>query len=557
MTNHLTAVAAAVLATCAASAQAQTLTKGPSTSITPYVQGVLPGVDITSILTTGDKVGSYRMGGIPDGLGAFDNGNGTFTVLMNHEIGNALGVTRDYGGQGAYVSSWVINKSDLSVVSGGDLIKKVYGWDSTNQSVGAQITNWNSSNSFNRFCSADLSPISAYYNPATGLGTMDRIYMHGEEGGARGWQMATVATGADKGNSYVLGKFNPSTNGSGLTAVGGWENALANPYAQNKTIVIGNNDGGTGVLNNALAVYVGTKTNSGTAIDRAGLTNGTTMFVNVAGNSAEIPAANAATRATGIASGTAFTLSSSASTTFSRPEDGAWTLDGKHYYFATTDRLDTTEAAGGTQKGATRLWRLNFTDVTDPTAGGTIDLVIDGGSFAGGVGATKPNMFDNISVNSDGTVTLLEDTGGADHNGKIWQYDPSSGQLKILAKADALRFGELDSSGTWTGPTLRTTPTAAGFHTNDEETSGVIDVSDILGKNDGKKYQLFVTQDHASASGLQAAGLLDLTANPAELVEGGQLMLMTTAAVPEPETYALMLAGLGLVAGVARRRRQV
>jgi hypothetical protein len=27
-------------------------------------------------------------------------------------------------------------------------------------------------------------------------------------------------------------------------------------------------------------------------------------------------------------------------------------------------------------------------------------------------------------------------------------------------------------------------------------------------------------------------------------------------AVPEPETYALMLAGLGVVAGVARRRAQ-
>ncbi|MBL8382688.1 MAG: PEP-CTERM sorting domain-containing protein [Burkholderiales bacterium] len=31
--------------------------------------------------------------------------------------------------------------------------------------------------------------------------------------------------------------------------------------------------------------------------------------------------------------------------------------------------------------------------------------------------------------------------------------------------------------------------------------------------------------------------------------------LSTLAAVPEPETYALMLAGLALVAGIARRRR--
>jgi hypothetical protein len=28
------------------------------------------------------------------------------------------------------------------------------------------------------------------------------------------------------------------------------------------------------------------------------------------------------------------------------------------------------------------------------------------------------------------------------------------------------------------------------------------------------------------------------------------------AAVPEPETYAMLLAGLGLVSAVARRRRQ-
>jgi hypothetical protein len=37
------------------------------------------------------------MVGISDGLGAFDNGDGTFTVLMNHEIANTLGVTRAHG----------------------------------------------------------------------------------------------------------------------------------------------------------------------------------------------------------------------------------------------------------------------------------------------------------------------------------------------------------------------------------------------------------------------------------------------------------------------------
>ena len=153
--------------------------------------------------------------------------------------------------------------------------------------------------------------------------------MHGEEGGARGAQLATVATGADKGNAYVLGRFNLSTNGSGQTGVGAWENALANPIAQDRTIVIGNSDGGTGIVNNALAVYVGTKTNAGTEVDKAGLTNGSLKFVSVDGNAAEI--VNPTTRATNIANGTHFSLSSSASTQFSRPEDGAWSLDGKHY----------------------------------------------------------------------------------------------------------------------------------------------------------------------------------------------------------------------------------
>ena len=49
------------------------------------------------------------MVGITDGLGAYDNGDGTFTVVMNHEIGGSitkgeiapLGIARAHGNAGA------------------------------------------------------------------------------------------------------------------------------------------------------------------------------------------------------------------------------------------------------------------------------------------------------------------------------------------------------------------------------------------------------------------------------------------------------------------------
>jgi phosphodiesterase/alkaline phosphatase D-like protein len=474
--------------------------KAPSSSATPYVIPSTPGsgVSVKSILTVGDSVNNkpdgtpYKMVGIPDGLGAFDNGDGTFTLLMNQEIGNTSGIARAHGATGAFVSSWIINKSDLTVKSGEDLIKKVYNWNSATQSSDTTA----STISFNRFCSADLPSLTAFYNSKTGLGTQERIFMDGEEGGANGYAVASVATGANKGNAYILGKLNPSTNGSGLTAVGGWENLLANPFAQDKTVVIGNNDGGTGVLAQALAVYVGNKTNTGTEVDRAGLTNGVTKFVNVTGNTDEI--VNTTTRATNITNGTAFTLSSTAQTKFSRPEDGAWNpLDPNQYFFVTTDQIDQVSDGLGTQVGRSRLWRLNFKDITNPDAGGTIDLLLDG--------SEGQVMFDNLTVDKYGHILLQEDTGGAQHNGKIWQYDIATDSLKLIAKHDPARFGDI-VGGVQTAPT-------APFNI-DEESSGIIDAQDILGPG----WFLFDTQAHYAITG--------------ELVEGGQLQ-----AIFNPDTY--------------------
>ncbi|TXT21888.1 MAG: CHU large protein [Gallionellaceae bacterium] len=527
----LVSSALAIMAMDASAAQ------GPSSSQNSYLIGS-NGASFTSVLTAGDSVGGYQMSGIPDGLGAYDNGDDTFTVLMNHEIPGTSGVARAHGGTGAFVSEWVINKNTLQVQSGGDLIKNVYGWNSATQ----QSNTATSTVSFSRFCAADLAAPSAFYNAASGLGTAARLFLNGEEGGATGYAMAHVATGAGKGNSFVLGKFNTATNGSGGTAVGGWENLLANPFAQDKTVVIGSNDGGTGLMNNTLAVYVGTKTGTGTDVDKAGLTNGVTKFINIAGFADSSGATNdelnnTTTRTTGITSGTAFTLSDTAATTFSRPEDGVWT-SANEFYFVTTDRLDKTDLTGGTQQGGSRLWRLTFNDITNPDAGGTIDLALDTATLPGGVGVDKPNMLDNIGLSSDGSLILQEDVGNAEHNGKIWRFDRNNGNLTLLSKFDPALFGDI-VGGSF----------VAGSHTRDEETSGVIDITDILGRNDGKRYSLLVAQDHATAASL---GL----ANPVAIYEGGQLLVMTTAPVPEPSTYSMVGAGVGLLGFLAARRRK-
>lgn len=490
---------------------------GPSTVSTPYLLPTLPGYETISVLTvdntgaTPDDVvskvggGSYGLDGIPDGLGAFDNGDGTFTLLMNHELGNTSGVIRDHGAIGSYVSKFVINKNTLAVVSGEDLMKQVFGWNAALQQSNAAPGTF----AFNRFCSGDLPAVTAYFNAASGLGSTARIYMHGEEGSATGWQQGTVVTGPDAGKSYILGKFNLTTNGSSLIGVGAWENALACPFAQDKTIVIGTSDGGTGIMNNCVAVYVGTKLSVGSEVEKAGLTNGTLKFINVTGNPLEIPAANVNSRVTNITSGTPFTLSGTAATTFSRPEDGAWNpANPSQFYFLTTDRLDQVADGLGTQIGTTRLWRLNFTDITNPDLGGTIDLLIDGAT----VGGEKVNMFDNIGVNEQtGHLLLQEDVGGAAHNGKVWDYDPATGSLKKVLKHDVARFGDRVNPVT----TAATAP-----FTNDEEGSGIIDLTSVMAgstKNLGNPLEAwYITSDQAHyTSGITASQ-----------VEGGQLLVM-------------------------------
>lgn len=122
------------------------------------------------------------MAGIPDGLGAFDNGDGTFTILMNHEIPAGAGIVRAHGGNGAYVSKWIVRKTDLAAINGADLIQNIATWNPATSSYNALAT----SVVLLRLCSADLPVLSAFYNSATQTGFDGRIYMNGEETGNEG-----------------------------------------------------------------------------------------------------------------------------------------------------------------------------------------------------------------------------------------------------------------------------------------------------------------------------------------------------------------------------------
>jgi len=453
--------------------------KGPSSSQTPYVIPVRSGVQTTSVLTTPDIINGYKMCGTPDGLGAFDNGNGTFTLLMNHEFVNTAGIVRAHGSKGAFVSKWIINKANLSVVSGSDLMQNVKLWN------GSAYTTYNTANpyttGFSRFCSGDLPAPSAFYNATTGKGTQERIYMNGEESGNEGRSFAHIVTGPNAGTSYelpYLGKLS-------------WENSVANPATGDKTVVAGLDDATPGQV----YFYIGTKTNSGTETEKAGLSNGNLYGPAVSGmlieTSAFIP--NAGTAFTMINLGDVHSLTGTTINTnsnnagitqFLRPEDGAW--DPQHpedFYFVTTNGFNSPS----------RLWRMHFSNINDLTQGGTITAVLDG--------TEGQQMFDNLTIDHWGHILIVEDVGNNAHNGKLWQYTIATDALIQLGKHDPARFGDIGMAAT-------------APYNQDEEASGIIDVQEILGAG----MFLFDDQAHYSIAG--------------DAVEGGQLL-----ALFNPDTY--------------------
>jgi hypothetical protein len=422
--------------------------QGPSSSQTPYVVPLADGVETRSILTVGDEIDGYRLVGIPDGLGVLGTDDGAFRLFMNHELLPDAGIGRAHGGTGgAFVSDYTIDATTLEVREGSDLDTLAWFWNDV-QDAYEQRTG--SAANFNRFCSADLAAKSAFWDPHTRTGYNGRIFLNGEEA-AEGRAFAHLVTGREHGTAWelpALGNF-------------AWENALAAPGAGRTTVVVGTDDVNP---RGEVYVYVGAKQRDGTPLERAGLSGGSLFGIKVSGvpNESRDLGINAASRAFslhGFGDVTAWTAAdlqaastANVVTTFLRPEDGAWDpMHPNDFYFATTDRFNLTVV------GNSRLWRLRFHDVTNPAAGGTISAVVEG--------TDPPQSMDNIAIDRTGHILIQEDPGVREHLSKIWSYSIADDTLTAIAEADPARFA--------TG--------GADFLTIDEETSGIVDASDVMG----------------------------------------------------------------------------
>jgi hypothetical protein len=465
----------------------------PSTTTESYLLPTLSGVRTIPILTTGDTIRGYRMVGIPDGLGAFNSDLHDFTLIMNHELLAANGIARAHGSKGAFVSRWKIDRRTLEVVKGEDFTpspEKVFLWDPAAEKYVPGTTVWE------RHCSGDLARPGAFWHE--GKGTTERIYMNGEEvSQGRAW--ARIATGPHAGETWQLPRLGRMS----------YENAVASPYPQRKTVVMLTDDGALSTAPTASAfpsevyVYVGTKTNKGSIIDRAGLTNGALYGLKITVGVQPVPEERnefgLGTAASGFVGSGRFSLHNfgdvsaldalaleqasiaAGVTRFQRPEDGAWDprrRNRDNFYFVTTASL--------TQN--CRLWHLQFDDVERPELGGTIEILLKGNEGHG--------MLDNVTIDRLGRIVMDEDPGNAARVSKVWAYQISTGEFVEVAHHNPKFFD----------PAQMGTP---DFITQDEETSGIIDAAHIFGPG----WFLLDVQVHKVST-------------DTELVEGGQLLAM-------------------------------
>ena len=491
-----------------------------------YMEAVAPSVSLTPFLSAGDYVGSYQISGVPDGIGVFKDGK-RLTILTNHEwsASNTTAAARNSSGgltRGAFITQLTYNIETGSVIKAKDLTSDVVWYEYATKTYGAwgsapagaaaadSYGTPNHSSLINRFCSATLAPAGAFYDAKSKLGFEEAVYLTGEEG-------------SDESRAFAVNMQGQMVQ---LPAVGlaAWENIVPVRTGNKTTALMASEDGSA--TDSQLWMYVGQKTKAGQWYEKAGLTNGN-AYVLSAVASANVANDNEirARYGKGVAIKVGFskvdnTLSGKAQNEMarslgielSRVEDGHFDpKNPKDFYFITTESNKDPKATAPNPATPTvsrdggALWKLSFTDLSNPAKGGTLTMLLDGSEVPY---LSKP---DNLAIDDLGNVLIQEDPGNNAAVSRVVAYRIKDGKIGVLAKFKDSMFA--------TG--------GAAFITQDEESSGVVDVTDMLkkGKGDKSHYYMLVAQVHSTPALARpdiAAGNTTL----ANAVEGGQWYIM-------------------------------
>jgi hypothetical protein len=487
-----------------------------------YVVSSTAGATISVIATSGDTISGQVLRGIPDGMGALKNADGTITLLSNHEVSLSSPTAQNSktatGTWGSSISVMTYAPATKKITKMEPLIKNMTYYDYKARTWGSSFANSvpsyipaidpygsaNGTNGLNRFCSGDLvaaggfsytevtpvkttkvvkgKSVTTTTNKSTVYGYDGAVYLTGEEGsdGSRGFAFDL------NGNGIQIPHF----------GLANWENFLTKPETGKTTVVMGNED--NNATDSQLYMYVGTKQTTGANFaEKAGLTNGKLYAVAIAdiatdnafraskkiGEKVEVGfnELNLDARFSNFANQAQYS-----GTTFSRVEDGEWDPKNPNvYYFVTTesnkDPLATSAnpAYEGAKRDGGALWRMTFKNATNPLAGAEIEMLLNGSE------SILMNKPDNLTIDENGYVLIQEDPGNNAQLARMIAYRISDGKLATIATFDEKYFK--------TG--------AAAFMTADEESSGVINVNKLLKPaGDSKSYFFFNAQLHTTLS---------------------------------------------------------
>jgi len=489
-----------------------------------YVLSKNAAVEIKAIATVGDAVTGTMVRGIPDGMGAYDNGRGGISLLSVHEVSTtaplALKGKSTTAPWGTSITKFTVSKSTKAVTRVENFMQKINFYNYTTgkyqdtpagaapAGAPAGYFDWGIS----RFCSATYAPAGTFIH--NGVGYDGGLFLSGEETG-------------DDSRAFA---FDEDGTGYQLPRMGmmSFENIIPSIKPGANTVAMANEDGAA--TDSQLYVYVGKKQSTGSAIDKAGLTNGDLHVMNIptiksdnlfrttVGKNKKMPVEFV--KVDWNTTSSAFAKESrEKGTTMARVEDGHWDPSNPNvFYFLTTesnkDPIATAPnpATPTVTRDGGALWRLTFKDAQNPAAGAELEMLLNGGES---LYLAKP---DNLTVTENGKYLLLqEDPGNNAALARIIAYRVSDGKIAVVAQFDANKFMKGGSE----------------FMTEDEESSGIIDVTKLLAKpGDTNSYFMFNAQVHTTGAvparpDLPARTAAKKDAVNAATVEGGQYYVMT------------------------------